>query len=70
MTALAESFQNRLDVGLAFFYPETCQLCGDGTRHGQGRLCLRALLVAGAFHQTAVLRTLRPALSRRLHHAV
>ncbi len=37
MTALAESFQNHLDVSLAFFYPETCQVCraehataGDG----------------------------------------
>ena len=27
MTALAESLQNRLDVSLAFFYPETCQVC-------------------------------------------
>jgi len=27
MTALVESLQRRLDVGLAFFYPETCQLC-------------------------------------------
>jgi ComF family protein len=37
MTALAESLQKRLDVSLAFFYPETCQVCraehatvGDG----------------------------------------
>jgi ComF family protein len=37
MTALAGSFQKRLDAGLAFFYPETCQVCraerataGDG----------------------------------------
>jgi competence protein ComFC len=27
MTALAESLQNRLNVSLAFFYPETCQVC-------------------------------------------
>lgn len=27
MNALAETWQNRLDAGLAFFYPETCQLC-------------------------------------------
>jgi ComF family protein len=27
MTALAETFREHLDVGLAFFYPETCQLC-------------------------------------------
>jgi len=27
MTVLAESFQSRLDVSLAFFYPETCQIC-------------------------------------------
>jgi competence protein ComFC len=25
--ALVESFRNRLDTALAFFYPETCQLC-------------------------------------------
>jgi ComF family protein len=37
MTALVESIQRGLDIGLAFFYPETCQLCraepavaGDG----------------------------------------
>jgi competence protein ComFC len=37
MTAPAEIFRQHLDVGLAFFYPETCQLCraehatpGDG----------------------------------------
>lgn len=27
MIALAETLQNRLDAGLAFFYPETCQIC-------------------------------------------
>jgi ComF family protein len=27
MTALAETFLDRLDVSLAFFYPETCQIC-------------------------------------------
>ena len=27
MTALTESLQKRVEVGLAFFYPETCQLC-------------------------------------------
>ena len=27
MTALAETFQDRLNVSLAFFYPETCQIC-------------------------------------------
>lgn len=29
MTALIESWQKRLNVGLAFFYPETCQLCRE-----------------------------------------
>jgi len=27
MTALAEKFRDRLNVGLAFLYPETCQIC-------------------------------------------
>jgi competence protein ComFC len=27
MTALVESVQRRLEIGLAFFYPEICQLC-------------------------------------------
>lgn len=27
MIALAESFQSRFDVSLAFLYPETCQIC-------------------------------------------
>jgi ComF family protein len=28
MTALADTVRRRLDLGLAFFYPEICQLCG------------------------------------------
>lgn len=27
MIALSETWQNRLEAGLAFFYPETCQIC-------------------------------------------
>ena len=40
MTALAETFGEYLDIGLAFFYPETCQLCR--TKHaspGDGFVC-------------------------------
>ena len=29
MTATARSFQNWLNVGLGFLYPEICQLCGE-----------------------------------------
>ena len=42
----------------------------DETRVARGRLCLCALPVPGPVHPTAVLRTLRPALSRRFHRAV
>ena len=30
MNALAESVRERIDFGLAFFYPETCQICQVG----------------------------------------
>jgi ComF family protein len=45
MTALAESFQNWLNAGLGFFYPEVCRLCEAETatfRDGFVGACCRA----------------------------
>ncbi len=40
MTALAETFREHLDVGLAFFYPEICQLCRtEPALPGDGYVC-------------------------------
>jgi ComF family protein len=42
MTALAQSLEKRFDVGLAFFYPESCQVCR--TEHAtaaDGFVCAR-----------------------------
>lgn len=42
MTALAQSLQKHFEVGLAFFYPESCQVCR--TEHataGDGFVCAR-----------------------------
>ena len=40
MTALAETLREHLDVGLAFFYPETCQLCrAEHATPGDGYVC-------------------------------
>ncbi|HUA39503.1 MAG TPA: ComF family protein [Candidatus Sulfopaludibacter sp.] len=42
MIALAETFQHRLNVGLAFFYPETCQVCRkEHATAGDGFVCAR-----------------------------
>jgi len=42
MTALAETLREHLDVGLAFFYPETCQLCrAEHATPGDGYVCAR-----------------------------
>jgi ComF family protein len=35
MTSLAAPIQNWLNVGLGFFYPETCQICGE--QHASAR---------------------------------
>jgi competence protein ComFC len=40
MNPLAESVQKRLELGLAFFYPETCQLCrAERATAGEGYVC-------------------------------
>jgi len=40
MTALAESLLKQVDAGLAFFYPETCQICRmERATAGDGYVC-------------------------------
>ena len=70
MTSFAAPIQNWLNTGLGFFYPGNLPALRKRTRHGPGRLCRRAMLVAGALHPAAVLRTLRPAVCGRPHDAV
>ncbi|HKW29563.1 MAG TPA: ComF family protein [Verrucomicrobiae bacterium] len=42
MTVLAESFRNGIEVSLAFFYPETCQLCRtEQATAADGFVCAR-----------------------------
>ena len=53
MTALAANFQEWLNAGLAFLYPEVCQLCGAERGPRRRRACLRRLPGQGAVHPAA-----------------